>query len=262
MGVDRWGDIVRGVPRGAFRPSAVFLGLVALFVTGGVMTWQSYGAVGLDVFVFVVAGWLVSLSLHEYAHALVAYRAGDRGVVERGYLTLNPLKYTHPLLSIILPVLMLLLGGIGLPGGAVTVDRHAIRGRLTDSLISVAGPAVNVLFTIVLTLPFVLGADVSTHTEFWAGLALLGFLQLTASLLNLVPMPGMDGGNLVQPWLTQSWQRRFDVVAPYGMLILFALLFEPRVNRLFFDVVFTLADAIGLPPGLYLLGRNLLQFWA
>ena len=59
---------------------------------------------------FVVAGWLVSLSLHEYAHALVAYRAGDRGVAERGYLTLNPLKYTHPVLSIVLPVVFLLLG--------------------------------------------------------------------------------------------------------------------------------------------------------
>ena len=48
----------------------------------------------------------------------------------RGYLTLNPLKYTHPLLSIVLPVLFLLMGGIGLPGGAVWVDRHAIRGKL------------------------------------------------------------------------------------------------------------------------------------
>ena len=66
----------------------------------------------------------MSLCLHEYAHALVAYRAGDRGVADRGYLTLNPLKYTHPLLSIVLPVVVVMLGGIGLPGGAVWVD-HA-----------------------------------------------------------------------------------------------------------------------------------------
>jgi len=262
MGVEgRFGGRIRGGSRRAFRPSGVFVGLVALFVTGGVMTWQGYGNVGFDVFVFVVAGWLVSLSLHEYAHALIAYRAGDRGVAERGYLTLNPLKYTHPLLSIVIPVVVLLLGGIGLPGGAVWVDRHAIRNRLTDSLISAAGPLVNVVFTIALTVPFLVGVDVLAHLEFWAALAFLAFLQLTASLLNLLPIPGVDGGNLIQPWLSETWRRRFDAIAPFGLLILFALLFEPRVNRIFFNVVFAVADVIGLPPGLYAVGRDLLQFW-
>ena len=46
-------------------------------MTGGVMAWNGYGNAGFDVFVFIVAGWLVSLCLHEYAHALLAYRAGD-----------------------------------------------------------------------------------------------------------------------------------------------------------------------------------------
>ena len=262
MGVDRRrGDRVRGLPRRAFRPSAVFLGILALFVTGGVMTWQSYGNVRFYVFLFVVAGWLVSLSLHEFAHAVLAYRAGDRGVAERGYLTLNPLKYTHPLLSIVIPVVVLLLGGIGLPGGAVWVDRHAVRNRLTDSMISAAGPAVNVLLTIVLTVPFLFGPDVAAHPAFWSALAFLAFLQLTASLLNLLPIPGVDGGNLIQPWLPDTWQRRFNTIAPFGMLILFALLFEPRVNPIFFTVVDAIADVIGLPSGLYHLGRRLLQFW-
>jgi len=262
MGFDRRpGDLTLGVPRNAFRPSAVFLGLVAVWMTGGVMAWQEYGDLNYDIFLFVVAGWLVSLSLHEYAHALLAYRAGDVGVAARGYLTLNPLKYTHPVLSIVLPVIILLLGGIGLPGGAVWVDRHAVRGRFADSVISAAGPGVNVLFTILLTLPFVFGADTSEHRAFWAGLAFLAFLQLTASMLNLLPIPGVDGGNLLRPWLSETWGRRFDVIAPFGMLVLFALLFEPTVGRIFFDVVFWLADLIGLPESLYFDGRSLLQFW-
>ncbi len=83
-----------------------------------------------DVFLFVMAGWLVSLCLHEYAHALVAATwAATTSVADRGYLTLNPLKYTHPVLSIVLPVVFLLLGGIGLPGGAVWIDHRHIRGR-------------------------------------------------------------------------------------------------------------------------------------
>ena len=73
------------------------------------------------MFIFVIAGWLVSLCLHEFAHAFTAWRFGDHDVAVRGYLTLNPLKYSNPLLSLGLPLLFIALGGIGLPGGAVYV---------------------------------------------------------------------------------------------------------------------------------------------
>jgi Zn-dependent protease len=225
------------------------------------MAWQNYGNMSVNVLLFVIAGWLVSLSLHEYAHALSAYLNGDRSAAERGYLTLNLLKYTHPVLSIALPVLFLLLGGIGLPGGAVWIDRHAVRSKLGESLISAAGPAVNVLFTIVLTLPFIVGVDTFAHQGFWAAWAFLAFLQLTASILNLVPLPGVDGGNILRPWLSPEWARRFDAVAPYGMLVLFVLLFQSTVNTIFFAVVFGVGDVIGLPQYLYFEGRSLFQFW-
>ena len=123
-------EVSRRVPRSAFLPSPVFVGLVALTGVSAWMTWTGFGNVRVDVFLLVICGWLVSLCLHEYAHALVAYLAGDRGVAERGYLRLNPLKYTHPLLSIVLPVIVVILGGIGLPGGAVWVDHRFIRSRV------------------------------------------------------------------------------------------------------------------------------------
>lgn len=245
----------------AFRPSPIFLGLVALWATGGVMAWRGFGNATVNVLLFVIAGWLVSLCLHEYAHALLAYRSGDRSVAARGYLTLNPLTYTHPLLSIVLPVVFLLLGGIGLPGGAVWIERHA-RTKLTDSLISAAGPAVNAAFAVGLAVPFlVLGADTYEHREFWAGWAFLAFLQVTAALLNALPIPGLDGGNAVRPWLSPSWGRGFDAVAPFGMLLLFVLLFEPRVNAIFFAAVFLVSDLVGIPPDLYDKGFRLFQFW-
>src|SRR5262245_23030062 len=105
---------MRFATRAAFRPSWLFLALIGLMIFGGVMAWYGTVNVRLAVFVFVVAGWLVSLCLHEYGHALLAYLGGDRTVAARGYLTLNPLKYAHPVLSIVLPVVFLLLGGIGL----------------------------------------------------------------------------------------------------------------------------------------------------
>ena len=67
--------------------------------------------------------WKAQVALHEFGHALVAFWGGDRSVVDKGYLTLNPLKYTHPFLSLVLPMLILVLGGIGLPGGAVYINR-------------------------------------------------------------------------------------------------------------------------------------------
>jgi Zn-dependent protease len=226
------------------------------------MAWAGFGSIGIDVFLFVASGWVVSLCLHEYAHALTAYRAGDVGVAQRGYLTLNPLKYTNPLLSIILPLVFVILGGFGLPGGAVWVDHQYIRGRLQDSLISLAGPAMNVAFSLIMVLPFALGVDYGNHQAFWAGLAFLAFLQITASVLNLMPVPGVDGGNALRPWLPYEWRRGFDFVAPWGLLAFIALLWNPTLNRLFFDLVFHISDALGLPGYLYAVGWDLFRFWS
>jgi Zn-dependent protease len=255
------GNLVMGVPKEAFRPSPIFLGLVALFITAGAMAWNGFGNVAFDVFLLVVTGWLISLCLHEYAHALVAFRSGDIDTAHRGYLTLNPLKYSHPLLSLVLPVIIVVLGGIGLPGGAVWINHGALGSRLKSSLVSLAGPATNLVFALVLAIPFLVGVTGETHTEFWAGLALLGFLQLMAAVLNLVPVPGLDGGNTVRPWLPLSWMRTWDVIAPFGFIMLFALLWQRTIGGLFFGGVFALGELIGLPSYLYGEGFALLRFW-
>lgn len=253
---------VTGLPREAFRPSAIFLGFVALFAVSGWMAWTGFGTARVNVFLFVISGWVLSLCLHEYAHALLAYRGGDHAVAERGYLTLNPLKYTHPLLSIALPVVFLLIGGIGLPGGAVWVDRHAIASRAWSSAISFAGPAMNLLFTVAMVAPFAVGLDaLAGARQFWAALAFLAFLQLTASLLNLMPIPGVDGGNAIEPWLSPQWQRGFAHVAPFGMLLMMALLLSPRIGAAFFSLVGWLSYLLGLPADLVGEGFSLFRFW-
>ena len=269
-----------GVPRHAFLPSPVFVGVLALVGVSGWMTWTGFGNVRVDVFLLVISGWVLSLCLHEYAHAVVAYVSGDRGVAERGYLRLNPLKYTHPLLSVGLPVLAVILGGIGLPGGAVWVDHQHIRSRVRQSLISLAGPATNIAFALLLAVPFLLGlAEVpelttdefgrtrlavapDSHLEFWSGLALLAFLQVTASVLNLLPVPGLDGGNLVHPWLSAQWKRGYNLMAPYGFLLLFVLLWQPEINKYFFAAVYWLAEGIGVPRVLSEIGFELMRFWS
>jgi Zn-dependent protease len=262
----------RQVPRHAFVPSPVFIGIVALTAVSAWLAWTGFGNVRVDVFLFVVCGWLLSLCLHEYAHALVAYLCGDRGVADRGYLRLNPLKYTSPLLSIVLPIIAVVLGGIGLPGGAVWVDHTYIRSKTQESLISLAGPATNMLFAIVIAVPFWFGAgqDLSliggqisgAHANFWIALAALGFLQVTASVLNFLPVPGLDGGNIIRPWLNAQYQRAYALFAPYGFILLFVLLWQSRVNVWFFSFVGWLADLIGIPDAVGEVGLYWMRFWS
>jgi Zn-dependent protease len=260
-------QVSQRVPRHAFVPSPVFAGIVALTAVSAWMCWTGFGNVRVDVFLFVVCGWLLSLCLHEYAHALVGYFCGDRGVAERGYLRLNPLKYTSPLLSIVLPIVAVILGGIGLPGGAVWVDHTYIRTTTHESLISLAGPATNVLFALVIAVPFWFGAPRevaefgNAHANFWIALAALGFLQVTASVLNFLPVPGLDGGNIIRPWLNTQYQRAYALFAPYGFILLFVLLWQSRVNFYFFSFVGWLAGLIGIPDQIGEAGLQYMRFW-
>ena len=109
------------------RPHPIFLGLCAAFAACGVLAAKEVGNPRVWVFGFVALGWVISLCLHEFAHAAVAWKGGDRSVEGRGYLTLNPARYMNSQMSIVLPILIVLIGGIALPGGAVIVDRRFVR---------------------------------------------------------------------------------------------------------------------------------------
>jgi Zn-dependent protease len=113
----------------------------------------------------------------------------------------------------------------------------------------------------VLVIPFAFEPNVFEHLAFWSGVALLAFLQLTATVLNLLPVPGLDGGNMIQPWLKPNTQKVYSTLAPYGFILLFALLWQPTINRYFFDAVFWVGDGLGLPQQLYAIGFELIRFW-
>lgn len=249
--------------RGAVRPSPVFLLVLAVTIAGGVVAWDAeFDSIQAKaaVFVLVVAGWIVTLCLHEFAHAYTAWRAGDREVELRGYLTLNPLKYSHPLLSIVLPMMFIALGGIGLPGGAVYVHAHQVPAR-TQRLISGAGPAVNAVCAVALLVVVRLFGSAGEHPVFWFGLSFLAFLQITATLLNLLPIPGLDGYGIVEPSLSYRTRRGLEQFKPFGMLILFALLFTPAINQVFFDAVYAFYEVSGVPSNWSRYGSYLTRFW-
>lgn len=251
--------------RSAVRPSPIFLFVTGVFALSGVALWRFGGHVSgsgrLTLFVFVVSGWIVSLCLHEFGHAYFAWRSGDRSVATNGYLTLNPLKYGDMTLSFVLPVLFLLLGGIGLPGGAVYVNRGAIRGRLRHSMISAAGPIANLIFAIVLGVLVSGKVNDLSHSMFWTGLAFLAFLQVTAAILNLLPVPGLDGFGIAEPYLPRTWVAQADRVGGYAFMLLLALLWIPVVNRGFFSLIFHVTGVFGIDQDLVAVGHALFTFW-
>ena len=211
-------------------------------------------------FTIVFFGWLFSLCLHEFSHALVAYYGGDYTVREKGYLTFNPLKYTHPLFSIILPLLFLVMGGIGLPGGAVYIERERIRSRLVLSAMSLAGPLSNLLVAIILGL--FLRFWPSIDASLLPGLSFLLVLQISAVLFNLIPAPPFDGYNAIEPFLNPVIRAQVDRVR--GVMIWIILLlfwYVPFISDIFWQQVYTFSTLLGVDWSQVVAGLERFRFW-
>jgi Zn-dependent protease len=253
----KWGDV-------PIEISIVFVGIVLFTVLAGLLCYIEIIPTDIPLFFFVLGGWVISLALHEFGHAFVAYVAGDWGVVSKGYLTLNPIKYTQSMLSIVLPVLILLMGGIGLPGGAVYVNKDSIWDRRMRSLVSAAGPIATAAFAVVLLIPFSFGiasSDFLSHRAFWSGMALLAFLQISALFLNLIPIPPLDGYGILEPFLPANIiyeARRFGSIGFFLVLIL--LLYTP-IGDYFWSLVSWTGSILGLDFVLVFEGFRSFQFW-
>lgn len=256
----------------------MFLAILAVAIGAGVLVaFSDANPFDPDVvakagtFLMVLAGWGVSLCLHEFGHAYVAYKGGDREVYFKGYLTLDPRKYTDPVFSLLLPMLILAIGGIPLPGGAVFINHYALRNKRTESMVSLAGPFFNLILGILL-----LGAVGVFQPTFWlaAAMTYLGLLQIMAFVLNILPIPGLDGWGAIEPWLSPELQRFGAKARPWAPLILFACLIGlPGVGAAFFDAAYGIYGIIGgdsidsqysLITGFNSLpafGSNAFQFW-
>lgn len=231
---------------------------------GGALAWLAGETVQplayAGVFVMVIAGWLVSLCLHEFGHAFTAWRFGDHDVAVRGYLTLDPRRYSHPMLSLGLPMLFIALGGIGLPGAAVYVHTWFMT-TARRTLVSLAGPTVNLALAMLLLAATRLLFD-PIHAVLWAGVAFLAFLQLTALVLNLLPIPGLDGYAALEPHLRPETQRALAPAKQFALVFLLVLFLAPTLNGWFFGVVYWLFDLSGVSHRLAAAGSVLARFWS
>ena len=246
--------------RTAWNVSLSFLGLLLAFV-GIALAMEKAGTSYALVFPLVLTGYLISICLHEFGHAAAAYAGGDYSVEAKGYLTLDPLRYVDLQYSILLPLLFLLIGGIGLPGAAVYLNMNAIRSPFYRSFASAAGPLATLAFLLFL-LAVLHSAGASMSAPLYASLTFLAFLQLSVLVLTLLPVPGFDGWGIIEPWLPPAAQEFGARLAPIAPLLLFtAFILIPATNAYFWQQVSTLVVLTRLDPAGIAQGWSAFEFW-
>ncbi|HET9380907.1 MAG TPA: site-2 protease family protein, partial [Streptomyces sp.] len=97
--------------------------------------------------------------------------------------------------------------------------------------------------------------------DFRFALAFLALLQVTAAILNFLPVPGLDGYGVLEPWLSYEVKRQVEPFAPFGLLLVFALLWVPSVNAVFFDAVDAVLRGLGVGDVDTYCGYDLYRFW-
>ena len=184
--------------------------------------------------------FLVSLTIHEYAHGWVAYRCGDDTAKRLGRLTLNPLAHISLFGTIILPLIAHFGWAKPVPVNFAVLTKREI------FQVAVAGPASNILLAVVLALSFHL-FRLKTLPAI-GNFVLLGILfNLILAVFNLLPIPPLDGSKMVYACLKSPEAIRFYMnYARYGMIVLIGFLVLGGFS-LIFPVVTTLYALLGLP---------------
>jgi Zn-dependent protease len=213
-------------------------------------------------FAFVMVGWLLSVMAHEFGHALVGYWAGDHTVKAKGYLDFDPRRYASPGVTLGIPILALALGGIGFPGGAVYLRTDLMRSRLWRAAASLAGPAVTLVIFLGLALALRVWANAGATSDLYPALSVLAFLQAMALILNLLPIPGLDGFNAIRPFLPKAWGPTIRKLEGLSLLLLLVLVFVvPGAGALLFRAAAHLSLAAGLDPAALNYGWQAFHFW-
>jgi len=176
---------------------------------------------------------LSAITLHEVAHGRVAYALGDDTAARMGRLSLNPLKHIDPVGTVLVPAILLALGGFlfGWAKPVPVVAQRMQHPRRDMALVAAAGPLANLAMALAwgLLLKVALAALAQDpQAGLWIGLRLMAtagvVINLALMVLNLLPIPPLDGGRVLSGFLPEAWARRMDRLEPYGLLILVALL--------------------------------------
>jgi Zn-dependent protease len=194
---------------------------------------------------------IFAITVHEAAHGWVASKLGDPTARQLGRLTLNPLPHIDPVGTVILPIAMLLLSGF-IFGWAkpVPVNTRNFREPRKDmALVALAGPASNLLMALFWALAWKLALILPDSMRWFAmPLLLMGKIGISFNLilmvLNLLPLPPLDGSRVLSWFLPTSLALKLDTIEPYGAFILIGLLLLGLWNVVIAPVTFFFSGMI------------------
>ena len=193
---------------------------------------MNYGDIALQVGVLLFA-----LSFHEMAHAWAAYRLGDSTAKDEGRLTMNPIVHVDPIMTVLFPAILILVGSPVVFGAAkpVPVNTWNLRNPKRDHMwIAAAGPASNVILaTVSIVLVNVVWRPLQIADAMgqdWAGmiaqvLFLCVGINLVLATFNMIPIHPLDGSWILSRFLSGNMETAYATLRPYGFLILIFLMY-------------------------------------
>ncbi|MDX9740232.1 MAG: site-2 protease family protein [Gammaproteobacteria bacterium] len=194
------------------------------------------------------------ITVHEVAHGWMALRLGDRTAQMLGRLTLNPIRHIDPVGTILVPAVLLMLGGFVFGWAKpVPVTWENLRRPQRDmALVALAGPLANVLMAVIWLLVLLLGIALQ-DMAFARGLIYMAaagiLINAVLMVLNLLPVPPLDGSRVVAALLPRSLRAGYGRLEPFGLLILVLLiatgLLGPVMRPLmwgFFEILFSFSE--------------------
>jgi Zn-dependent protease len=222
------------------------------------------GADELNHAILYLIAFILCITVHEFGHAWVATRLGDPTPRAQGRVTLAPQHHIDPIGTILMPIIMALSASSGaLPllawGRPVQTNPMTYTRRLSMAtgrmLVSIAGPFMNLMMALVVSVAIVIAARLNASPAFLNGVFnYVVSLNLSLMVFNLLPIPPLDGGAVLAWVLPRSMHNFVDFLARYGSFILLFLVISPSLGLPLMRVV---GYPIRVLTHYWLLGLNL-----
>ena len=181
---------------------------------------------------------IISLSIHEAAHAWTSNRLGDPTAKNLGRITLNPLAHIDWIGTVLFP-LIAYMSNVPLIGWAkpVPVDIRNLRAPRRDfAIVAAAGPASNLLQAVAAAGILAVAFEPTSMDTAARVLRYFVFLNVSLAVFNLIPIPPLDGGNMLAGILPEQFARMFDQLRTLGFLLLYVLMFAGVFQRFVYPV--------------------------